>query len=98
MSSVRRSHRRQPHPETTLDPDEQAELATKLRYAIGLEQLVGEQEAALIRWESAPPSMRRGPRPVREDPYPPRSDDQVRARAAKLGITGAGKRGQWLRR
>ncbi len=90
--------RRRVHPPTTLDHDEQAELAVKIKYGIGLEQLVGEQEAALIRWERAPPAMRRGPRPVVEDPYPPRSDDQVRARAAKLGITGSGRRGQWLRR
>lgn len=83
---------------TTLDFDEQAELAAKVRYAIGLELLVGEHAAARIRWELAPPPLRRDPPPPpRPLAYPPRSDDQVRARAAALGLS-AGARGQWLRR
>jgi hypothetical protein len=91
--------RRAVHPPTTLDYDEQSELAAKVLYAIGLEQLVGDDDAALIRWERAPAPIRRGPRPQlrRELPHPPRADHRIRERAAALGL-GAGRRGQWLGR
>lgn len=89
--------RRRVHRLTTLDPDEQSELAVKLRYGIGLEQLVGENDAALIRWEMAPIGMRRERPPERALAYPPRSDEQVRRRAAALGIC-AGRRGHWIGR
>lgn len=41
---------------TDLWPEEQDELATKLRYGIGLEQIVGEREAEVIRRHPPPVS------------------------------------------
>ncbi len=93
--NARRRHRRKPHPETTLDPEEQDELAVKLRYGIGLEALLGERLASEAR--SGLPA-RRGPDWSPPEPAPPsRPDAEIRARAAALGVT-AGRRGQWIRR
>lgn len=80
--------------ETTLDENEQGELAVKVRYGIGLEVLLGEHGAARSR---RLPLQRSA---ITKRPKPPiveRPADQVRARAAELGL-GAGARGQWLRR
>jgi hypothetical protein len=82
MSSVRRSHRRKPWPTTTLDADEQSELALKIRYGIGLEQLVGERDAQEIRRHLPQPIAR-----AHELPEPPRpADPGAAAKAiARLG-------------
>lgn len=68
-------------------PDEQSELAVKLRYGIGLEQLL----ATAVR----PPLQRPAPSKRTEPTREP--DAGSRARIAAMGI-GAGSRGQWLRR
>lgn len=90
-------HRRRPseYPHTTLDEDEQSELALKIRYGIGLDHLVGEQAAAETR-RGLPVRAAQPPAPA-PDPVPPRPDHEIRARAAELGVT-AGRRGQWIRR
>ncbi len=72
-------------------PDEQSELALKLRFGIGVEQLTGEPLRA------GPTPRNPSPAPAPADPRrEPRSDAEVRARAAALGVS-AGRRGQWLR-
>lgn len=68
-------------------PDEQSELALKLRYGIGLEQL-GVTPLASVTSARAPVQLSRAHR---------EPDAGTHARAAALGIT-AGARGQWLRR
>ena len=82
---------------STLDDDEQAELALKVRYNIGIEALVGEAEAERLRRLPLGPAATRWHR--REEPERPvrEPDDGTRSRAAALGV-GAGRRGQWLRR
>lgn len=82
MSSVRRNHHRKPWPTTTLDPDEQSELALKIRYGIGLEQLVGERDAHAIRrtLPRPPTRMHEPPAPLR----PPDPDAEAKA-IARLG-------------
>lgn len=49
MTTHARRRRRQATPAEPLWPDEQDELVTKLRFGIGLEQLVGEGAAADIK-------------------------------------------------
>lgn len=89
---VRRGHRRSGRPETTLDPDEQDELALKLRYSVGLEQLLSVPDAAAVRALGIVSA-----RPNAPSPPPPQPDEGTRARAAALGL-GAGARGRWLSR
>jgi hypothetical protein len=75
-------------------PEEQSELVLKLRYGIGLEQLMGPAMAAVVR---AQQRTQRQPDWVPPAPEPaPRPDAEIRARAAALGVT-AGRRGQWIR-
>jgi len=94
MSSVRRSHHRKPWPATTLDADEQSELALKLRYGIGLEQLVGEADAQAIRRHLPRPSARR----VLEQPPEQRpSDPVVLAAAVRRFGRGYGLGRMWRR-
>lgn len=92
MTTHARKRRR--HAGSTLDSDEQSELALKLRFGIGLQQLVGEREAAAIRALGVRPPHARPIRQPEPDPVP---DDGTHARAAVMGV-GAGRRGQWLRR
>lgn len=86
--------RRRVHPHTTLDADEQSELALKIRFGIGLEQLVGATAAAETRKLGMKPREHRRPHPA---PVPREPDAGTHARAAALGLS-AGRRGQWLRR
>jgi hypothetical protein len=80
---------------TTLDDDEQDELALKLRFGVGLELLVGARAAAAIRAGlPARPPARQIEQP---ELGPARPDHEICARAAALGVT-AGRRGQWIRR
>lgn len=93
------ARRPKPHPATTLDADEQAELALKIRYGIGLEQLMGEVGAREVRATTrlpAPAHKRQTEPATAPSPEPARSDDEIRARAAALGVQ-AGRRGQWMR-
>lgn len=85
--------RRRPWPETDLLPEEQSELALKIRYGIGLAQLVGPSAAALLH-RRAPASARAPWQPAEPPPEP---TEHAHAKAAALGL-GAGRRGQWLRR
>jgi hypothetical protein len=77
-------------------PEEQSELALKLRYGIGMDQL----NAIADRAPSMSPKPRRFEPPRNRPEIPdssPRSDSDIRTRAATLGLS-AGSRGQWLRR
>lgn len=75
-------------------PDEQDELALKIRYGIGMDQL----NAIADRAPAMPPRPRRfEPRPRSPALPTQRSDAEIRTHAASLGIA-AGRRGQWLRR
>jgi hypothetical protein len=94
MSSVRRSHRRKPWPATTLDADEQSELALRLRYGIGLEQLVGDAEAPEIRRHLPRPSTPRAPEPPPEEQP---SDPAVLAAAVRRFGRGHGLGRTWRR-
>jgi hypothetical protein len=77
-------------------PEEQSELALKIRYGIGMDQL----NAIADRAPAMPPKPRRFEPPRNRPEIPdrsPRTDSEIRARAASLGIS-VGRRGQWLRR
>jgi hypothetical protein len=91
---MRRKHRARGPQHTTLDAHEQDELATKLRFGVGLEQLVGERLASELRVHLPAAMIPRIDVPDIAEPAP---DREIRARAAALGVT-AGRRGQWIRR
>jgi hypothetical protein len=76
-------------------PEEQSELALKIRYGIGMDQL----NAIADRAPAMPPKPRRfeSPRSQAVEPVAPRTDSEIRAHAASLGVN-VGRRGQWLRR
>ena len=79
--------RRRRRPTTELWPEEQDELATKLRYGIGLEQLVGECDAAAIRRRSQPVSeIRHRPRGENVvEPELPRDGHEEERAVQRLG-------------
>lgn len=89
------ARKRRGHPWTTLDADEQDELAVKLRFGIGLELLLGPALAAearaVLAGRPVPAPLLQAERPLL------RSAANIRARAAALGV-GAGARGRWLTR
>lgn len=89
------ARRRRGHPWTTLDADEQDELAVKLRFGIGLELLLGPALAAEAREATA--SRPRSPPLLQAERPLLRSAATIRARASALGV-GAGARGRWLTR
>lgn len=79
-----------------LTPDEQSELALKIRYGIGMAKLNAIADSA-----PRVPARPRRIEPPRNPPAipdrSPSSDSDIRSRASALGV-GAGRRGQWLRR
>lgn len=82
--------------ETTLDPTEQSELALKLRYGIGLEQLLGSEARAAMAGRSERSRSARALR-RRIEPETTLTDDQIRAKAAAVGVgPGFTARSRWL--
>jgi hypothetical protein len=75
-------------------PEEQSELALKLSYGIGLAELIGSAD----HQHQGPPVRVRGREveQVIKAPAPQRTDAEIRARAAAMGVT-CGRRGQWIR-